>query len=118
MYEVRRQEISRFAGLLQLDYQAQASALFSKAKEQEADFKQLLEGLAQPSSQLEASNVLKSVGSIEEKLGYYGGDSTRVDDLLRGAIVTDIESIGTESKNILKNLRSNLFIQDINPRFI
>ncbi|WP_162982165.1 hypothetical protein [Helicobacter labacensis] len=28
VYEVRRQEISRLAGLLQLDYQAQASALF------------------------------------------------------------------------------------------
>nr|WP_240451798.1 hypothetical protein [Helicobacter sp. L8] len=118
VYEVRYQEKSHLAGLLQPNYQAQASALFNKAQEQEIGFKGLLEGLAEPSSQLEASHIVKSVGSIEEKLGYYGGDSTRVDDLLRGAVIAPRENISAQFDHVLEGLESNPSIKDISPRFI
>ncbi|WP_459177947.1 PBECR3 domain-containing polyvalent protein, partial [Helicobacter bizzozeronii] len=50
----------------------QATELFNTAKEKEAGFKELLEGL-KGSSTLEANNTLKSLESIQEKLEYYKG---------------------------------------------
>ncbi|WP_459177823.1 nucleotidyltransferase family protein, partial [Helicobacter heilmannii] len=53
----------------------------------EGGFKELLEGLTQPSSTLQADNLLKSVGSIESKLERKQGRVESLNDLLRGAIV-------------------------------
>ncbi|WP_456237302.1 PBECR3 domain-containing polyvalent protein, partial [Helicobacter vulpis] len=100
------------------ELKSQAQTLYTQAQEQEHGFKQLLEGLSQPSSTLESGNVLKSVGSIEEKLAYYKGDSQRVDDLLRGAFIAPKESIDKQFKHILESLQANPSIEDINPRFI
>ncbi|TSA81845.1 hypothetical protein [Helicobacter mehlei] len=67
----------------------QAQTLYTQAKEQEQGFKQLLEGLSQPSSTLEAGNLLKSVGSIESKIKRKQGDITAIGDFLRAAIVVE-----------------------------
>uniref|UniRef100_UPI0013CE0A7A putative barnase/colicin E5 family endoribonuclease n=1 Tax=Helicobacter felis TaxID=214 RepID=UPI0013CE0A7A len=96
----------------------QATTLFNTAKEQEAGFKELLEGLVQPNSTLEAGNLLKSVSSIEEKLAYYGADVSRVDDLLRGAFIAPKQSVNTSLEHILGMLEANPSIKDISPRFI
>ncbi|WP_285693376.1 hypothetical protein, partial [Helicobacter ailurogastricus] len=69
------------------DFKPQAKELYTQAKEQERGFKELLEGLTQPSSVLEAGNVLKSVGSIESKLERKQGRIESLNDLLRGAII-------------------------------
>ncbi|WP_285653285.1 hypothetical protein, partial [Helicobacter ailurogastricus] len=69
------------------DFKPQAKELYTQAKEQERGFKELLEGLTQPSSVLEAGNVLKSVGSIESKLERKQGRVESLNDLLRGAII-------------------------------
>ncbi|BDQ26876.1 hypothetical protein ASB1_05520 [Helicobacter heilmannii] len=65
----------------------QATELYSKAQAQEGGFRELLEGLTQPSSTLQADNLLKSVGSIESKLERKQGRVESLNDLLRGAIV-------------------------------
>ncbi|WP_459177972.1 putative barnase/colicin E5 family endoribonuclease, partial [Helicobacter bizzozeronii] len=84
----------------------QATELHAKAKEQEAGFKQLLESLSQPSSTLEASNILKSVGSIQSKLERKQGRTESLNDLLRGAIIAkDREVIDDQLAQIAIKLR-------------
>ncbi|CCF81040.1 hypothetical protein HBZS_114890 [Helicobacter bizzozeronii CCUG 35545] len=84
----------------------QATELHAKAKEQEAGFKQLLESLSQPSSTLEASNILKSVGSIQSKLERKQGRVESLNDLLRGAIIVkDREVIDDQLAQIAIKLR-------------
>ncbi|CCF79893.1 hypothetical protein HBZS_103410 [Helicobacter bizzozeronii CCUG 35545] len=84
----------------------QATELFNTAKEQEIGFKQLLEGLTQPSSTLEASNILKSVGSIQSKLERKQGRVESLNDLLRGAIISrDRETIDDQLVQIAIKLR-------------
>ncbi|WP_158650240.1 PBECR3 domain-containing polyvalent protein, partial [Helicobacter bizzozeronii] len=84
----------------------QATKLHAKAKEQEAGFKQLLESLSQPSSTLEASNILKSVGSIQSKLERKQGRVESLNDLLRGAIISrDRETIDDQLVQIAIKLR-------------
>ncbi|WP_459177833.1 nucleotidyltransferase family protein, partial [Helicobacter bizzozeronii] len=84
----------------------QATELFNTAKEQEIGFKQLLEGLTQPSSTLEASNILKSVGSIQSKLERKQGRVESLNDLLRGAIIVkDREVIDDQLTQIAIKLR-------------
>ncbi|WP_199767473.1 PBECR2 nuclease fold domain-containing protein, partial [Helicobacter bizzozeronii] len=84
----------------------QATELHAKAKEQEAGFKQLLESLSQPSSTLEASNILKSVGSIQSKLERKQGRVESLNDLLRGAIIAkDREVIDDQLAQIAIKLR-------------
>ncbi|WP_185963038.1 PBECR3 domain-containing polyvalent protein, partial [Helicobacter mehlei] len=85
---------------------AKARELYTTAKEQEQGFKQLLEGLSQPSSTLEAGNLLKSVGSIESKLERKQGRIESVNDLLRGAIIAkDREVLDEQLAQIAIKLR-------------
>ncbi|WP_459177801.1 PBECR3 domain-containing polyvalent protein, partial [Helicobacter bizzozeronii] len=97
---------------------AKATELFNTAKEQEAGFRGLLEGLKSPSSTLEASNTLKSLESIQEKLEYYKGDTSRIDDLLRGAVLTDRQAFDSEFMRVLDNLENNPNVSHTSPKFI
>ncbi|WP_265341670.1 hypothetical protein [Helicobacter heilmannii] len=71
----------------------QATELYSKAQAQEGGFRELLEGLTQPSSTLQADNLLKSVGSIESKLERKQGRVESLNDLLRGLLLLRIEML-------------------------
>ncbi|WP_199764542.1 putative barnase/colicin E5 family endoribonuclease [Helicobacter bizzozeronii] len=95
----------------------QATELHAKAKEQEAGFKELLEGL-KGSSTLEANNTLKSLQSIQEKLEYYKGDTGRIDDLLRGAVLADRQAFDAEFMRVLGSLEANPKTTNITPKFI
>ncbi|WP_120946358.1 putative barnase/colicin E5 family endoribonuclease [Helicobacter labacensis] len=104
---LKAEELKASAPSKDVKYQAQASALFNKAQEQEADFKQLLEGLAQPSSQLEASHIVKSVESIESKIKRKRGDISGINDYLRGAIIApDKSQLDSQLVRILDTLES------------
>ncbi|WP_459177835.1 putative barnase/colicin E5 family endoribonuclease, partial [Helicobacter baculiformis] len=70
------------------ELKSQALELHTTAKEQEEGFKELLEGLKGGGSTLEASSILKSVGSIESKIKRKRGDIGAINDLLRGALIT------------------------------
>ncbi|WP_199764046.1 hypothetical protein [Helicobacter felis] len=96
----------------------QATTLFNTAKEQEAGFKELLEGLKGPSSSLEATNTLKSLESIQEKLEYYKGDTSKINDTLRGAVLTDKQAVDSEFMRVLDNLENNTNVSNISPKFI
>ncbi|WP_233705673.1 putative barnase/colicin E5 family endoribonuclease [Helicobacter felis] len=96
----------------------QASELFNTAKEQEAGFKELLEGLKGPSSSLEATNTLKSLQSLQEKLAYYKGDTSKINDTLRGAVLTDKQAFDSQFMRVLENLENNPNTTNITPNFI
>ncbi|WP_267891172.1 PBECR3 domain-containing polyvalent protein, partial [Helicobacter felis] len=96
----------------------QATELFNTAKEQEAGFKELLEGLKGPSSSLEATNTLKSLESIQEKLAYYKGDTSKINDTLRGAVLTDKQAFDSQFMRVLENLENNPNTTNITPNFI
>ncbi|WP_285657698.1 hypothetical protein [Helicobacter bizzozeronii] len=84
----------------------QANMLYTTAKEQEGGFKQLLESLTQPSSTLEAGNILKSQQSIISKLERKQGRAESLNDLLRGAIIAkDREVIDDQLAQIAIKLR-------------
>ncbi|WP_158651979.1 PBECR3 domain-containing polyvalent protein, partial [Helicobacter bizzozeronii] len=85
---------------------AKATELFNTAKEQEIGFRGLLESLTQPSSSLEAGNLLKSVESIQSKLERKQGRVESLNDLLRGAIIAkDREVIDDQLTQIAIKLR-------------
>ncbi|WP_233704985.1 putative barnase/colicin E5 family endoribonuclease [Helicobacter felis] len=96
----------------------QATELFNTAKEQEAGFRELLEGLKGPSSSLEATNTLKSLESIQEKLEYYKGDTSKINDTLRGAVLTDKQAFDSQFMRVLENLENNPNTTNITPNFI
>ncbi|WP_233704510.1 putative barnase/colicin E5 family endoribonuclease [Helicobacter felis] len=96
----------------------QATELFNTAKEQEAGFKELLEGLKGPSSSLEATNTLKSLQSLQEKLAYYKGDTSKINDTLRGAVLTDKQAFDSQFMRVLENLENNPNTTNITPNFI
>ncbi|WP_267891112.1 PBECR3 domain-containing polyvalent protein, partial [Helicobacter felis] len=96
----------------------QATTLYNTAKEQEAGFKELLEGLKGPSSSLEATNTLKSLQSLQEKLAYYKGDTSKINDTLRGAVLTDKQAFDSQFMRVLENLENNPNTTNITPNFI
>ncbi|WP_459177800.1 PBECR3 domain-containing polyvalent protein, partial [Helicobacter bizzozeronii] len=90
----------------------QATELFNTAKEKEAGFKGLLEGLKGASSELEASNLLKSVESIESKIRRKQGDITAIGDFLRAAI--RVEHRGQLNSQLI-HIEDSLRAQGIEP---
>ncbi|WP_104639978.1 PBECR3 domain-containing polyvalent protein, partial [Helicobacter bizzozeronii] len=90
----------------------QATELHAKAKEKEAGFKGLLEGLKGASSELEASNLLKSVESIESKIRRKQGDITAIGDFLRAAI--RVEHRGQLNSQLI-HIEDSLRAQGIEP---
>ncbi|WP_233707447.1 hypothetical protein, partial [Helicobacter bizzozeronii] len=91
---------------------AKATELFNTAKEQEIGFRGLLESLTQPSSSLEASNLLKSVESIESKIRRKQGDITAIGDFLRAAI--RVEHRGQLNSQLI-HIEDSLRAQGIEP---
>uniref|UniRef100_UPI0022870407 PBECR2 nuclease fold domain-containing protein n=1 Tax=Helicobacter vulpis TaxID=2316076 RepID=UPI0022870407 len=86
---------------------SQATELHNTAKEQEAGFKTLLEGLKEPSAHLEANSVLKSVESIESKIKRKRGDIGAINDYLRGALITPTkEGLDSQLVRIVDTLES------------
>ncbi|MFC3848548.1 hypothetical protein ACFOPX_08530, partial [Helicobacter baculiformis] len=71
--------------LKQIEQEAQT--LYTRAKAQEAGFKQLLEGLDNSHNTLELGALLKSKTSIVSKLTRKQGRVESLNDLLRGAVI-------------------------------
>ncbi|CRF42840.1 hypothetical protein [Helicobacter ailurogastricus] len=100
------------------DFKAIAHELYTKAQEQEGGFKELLGGLKQANNRIEEGNTLKTLESLEEKLAYYKGDTSKVNDLLRGAVGTDKEGFNEEFMRVLESLENNPSVSHISPKFI
>ncbi|GLH58073.1 PBECR3 domain-containing polyvalent protein [Helicobacter ailurogastricus] len=100
------------------DFKAIAHELYTKAQEQESGFKELLGTLKQANNRIEGGNTLKTLESLEEKLAYYKGDTDKVNDSLRGAVVTDKEGFNEEFMQVLESLENNPSVSHISPKFI
>ncbi|WP_053941335.1 hypothetical protein, partial [Helicobacter ailurogastricus] len=100
------------------DFKAIAHELYTKAQEQESGFKELLGTLKQANNRIEGGNTLKTLESLEEKLAYYKGDTDKVNDSLRGAVVTDKEGFNEALTQVLESLENNPSVSHISPKFI
>ncbi|WP_459177921.1 putative barnase/colicin E5 family endoribonuclease, partial [Helicobacter ailurogastricus] len=106
------------ADLSAQEIKATASVLYTKAKEQESGFKELLGTLKQANNRIEEGNTLKTLESLEEKLAYYKGDTSKVNDLLRGAVGTDKGGFNEALTQALESLENNPSVSHISPKFI
>ncbi|WP_158654191.1 putative barnase/colicin E5 family endoribonuclease [Helicobacter ailurogastricus] len=106
------------ADLSPQEIKATASVLYTKAKEQESGFKELLGTLKQANNRIEGGNTLKTLESLQEKLAYYKGDTDKLNDSLRGAVVIDKEGFNEEFMQVLESLENNPSVSHISPKFI
>ncbi|MFC3847882.1 PBECR2 nuclease fold domain-containing protein, partial [Helicobacter baculiformis] len=100
------------------ELKSQALELHTTAKEQEEGFKELLDGLKSPNNSLEVTNTLKGLESVQEKLEYYKGDMSKINDTLRGAVFTDKQAFNAEFMRVLEYLETNPNLSNITPKFI